>query len=579
MSRISQLPIIGVLIVALLGSAGARKLCLNQRQDLDTLRNQPVTQGGDVSRLNSFALGLLLGGLRGPMLMVLWTSSENQKTDRELEDFDTKVELIRLLQAEFDGVHLFQIWNKAYNISVQMANVPTKYTTILDAMDYAFNVDAERPDNINILASIAGLYFDKFGNAAEKGYFSPRLMDETMPAQDRVRVIFPAEKRELVLRQARLAGASTYVLSPRELRDDMSKRYIQVRKPIADNLKARLNDPEITYELREVKPDVGQQVGMRRTEHVSVLYDASAGSATEYPDYRIKPEFLTPREGVNATGDGGDGSQLPYLPRFEPYPYGVSPFALGYNYYKRSQYLQNERGARHAQLSDRVISSRAALSLKKWSEEDWRVARRAEIELFGKPVPSEDAELEAPTQGITLDQKLAMNPLLKEIIWRYENAARIADAAVQEYQFHLKSFLDDVRLYSNHAESSAAQAEMMRADAMYLKAMLADGAEKKRLAQQAATHYRNGANLYSRHILRYYLADEDAAGVLPPRVTRADVLDPTKVADAMLPLYMTKLRAKHAASGYQISNSEDFQEIDAYIQRANARLASVAKLQ
>jgi hypothetical protein len=565
MNRAAQLPIIAVLVLALLGSAGARKLCLDQRRDLDRARNQPVTQGGDVSRLNSFALGLLLGGLRGPMLMVLWTSSENQKTDRELEDFDTKVELIRLLQAEFDGVHLFQVWNKAYNISVQMANVPTKYTTILDAMDYAFNVDAERPDNINILASIAGLYFDKFGNAAEKGYFSPRLMDETLPVQDRV---FPAEKRELVLRQARLAGASPYVLSPREVRDDMSKRYIQVRKPIADNLQARLKDPDITYELREVKPDAPVQIGARRTEHESILDD----------QYRILPEFLEPRQGMFPTGDAGDGSKLPYLPQFEPYPYGVSPFALGYNYYKRAQFLQNERGARHAQLSDRVISSRAGLSLKKWSEEDWRIARRAEIELFGMPVPSEDAALEQPTQSIALDQKLATNPLLEEIIWRYDNAARIADAAVEEYAYHLKSFPEDIVTYASHAEGSDAQAEMMKGDAFYLKAMLATGDQKQQLARQAAEHYRNGANLYSRHILRYYLADEDAGNILPPRVTRADVLDPLRFPDNLVPLSMAKARALHMSSNYQMGNSEDFAEIDAYIQRANARLASIANL-
>ena len=45
------------------------------------------------------------------------------KNERDLEGFDTKLEWIRLLQPEFDPVHLFQIWNKAYNISVQMASM------------------------------------------------------------------------------------------------------------------------------------------------------------------------------------------------------------------------------------------------------------------------------------------------------------------------------------------------------------------------------------------------------------------------------------------------------------------------
>src|SRR4051812_326784 len=59
-----------------------------------------------LSNLNSFSLALLLGGLRGPLVMMLWTSSETQKQERDLEDFDSKIELIRLLQPEFDSVHI-----------------------------------------------------------------------------------------------------------------------------------------------------------------------------------------------------------------------------------------------------------------------------------------------------------------------------------------------------------------------------------------------------------------------------------------------------------------------------------------
>src|SRR3712207_6046297 len=65
-------------------------------------------------QFDSYTLGLLLGGLRGPLVMTLWSSSENQKGERNLEYINTKIELIRLLQPEFDSVHLFQIWNKAY---------------------------------------------------------------------------------------------------------------------------------------------------------------------------------------------------------------------------------------------------------------------------------------------------------------------------------------------------------------------------------------------------------------------------------------------------------------------------------
>jgi hypothetical protein len=131
--------------------------------------------------MNSFALALLLGGLRGPLVMILWTSSEAQKSEKNLEDFDTKVEWIRMLQPEFDTVHIFQIWNKAYNISVQMASNANKYITILDAIEYAKDVDRERPNNINILYQIGSVYFDKLGGASEKEYYRKRVREESLP--------------------------------------------------------------------------------------------------------------------------------------------------------------------------------------------------------------------------------------------------------------------------------------------------------------------------------------------------------------------------------------------------------------
>src|SRR5439155_20618812 len=134
-----------------------------------------------LANMNSFALALLLGGLRGPLVMVLWTSSESQKNEKDIEGFDTKVEWIRLLQPEFDTVHIFQVWNKAYNISVQMASLANKYATILDAIDYAQRVEAGRPNNINMVYAIAGIYFDKLGSSSEKPYYRKRVREETLP--------------------------------------------------------------------------------------------------------------------------------------------------------------------------------------------------------------------------------------------------------------------------------------------------------------------------------------------------------------------------------------------------------------
>src|SRR5262245_45467969 len=186
----NRLPIVAVLLVSLVASGLARQWATVQRSR--GVGAAHVSSSAKLGQMNSYALALLLGGLRGPLVMFLWPSAETQKQEKNLEDFDTKIEWIRLLQAEFDTVHIFQMWNKAYNISVQMSNLGNKYRTILDAVEYGHNVDVERPNNINILTAIGGIYFDKLAGSAERWYYRERIRDESMARRDMVRVTLTA---------------------------------------------------------------------------------------------------------------------------------------------------------------------------------------------------------------------------------------------------------------------------------------------------------------------------------------------------------------------------------------------------
>ena len=179
--RAGRTGIVIVLILAIIASVFARHATLSRRNV-----SAGAASNASLSSMNSYAIALLLGGLRGPLVMFLWPSAETQKSERNLEDFDTKIEWIRLLQAEFDTVHIFQIWNKAYNISVQMSNVGNKYTTILDALEYAQKVDRERPNNINIIAAVAGIYFDKFGTSQEKDFYKRLVRAQSLQHLGRI---------------------------------------------------------------------------------------------------------------------------------------------------------------------------------------------------------------------------------------------------------------------------------------------------------------------------------------------------------------------------------------------------------
>jgi len=572
-SKRTSLPIIGVLVVSVLGAGLTRHWCVTQRERLDASRGiGATTSTANLSKLNSFALGLLLGGLRGPLVMALWTSSENQKSERNLDDFDTKVELIRMLQPEFDTVHLFQIWNKAYNISVQVTNVPNKYTTILDAVDYGFKVDTERPDNINVLSAIGGLYFDKFGGAAEAGYFSPRLRDETLSPQDRVRVSFPVGDKAGVLRAARLAGASTYALVTREATSDSSQLSFTLPASVATAFKKIYPDAQkLTYEDRPVLTADRRASAGRRTQH-DVLLDAN---------FKLLPRYTQPLGGRAATGDGADGSEMPYLKEYEPFPLGVSPYAIGYNYYRRAEWLQTNREMRHAQLSDRVMSSRPALALRKWHEEDWRAARRSEIELAGRTAPREDSQLEAVTQDVLLDTALPTDtPLFAETIARYERSTQVGRRAASAYAEHIKRFPEDELTYRSHIKNVLAQTALVNADALYLHAVRATGAERQRYVEAARAAYVDAANQFTRHIFRYFMEDADVEKVLPRDVlmlkrTDADS-ENSKLRDDQLAPALTRLRAIHQAGSNQLSSSEDFVEMDSNVQRCYARLRNLA---
>jgi hypothetical protein len=493
--------IILVIILALIGAGVARSVA--DRVRARTVAATGAANASSLSRMNSFALALLLGGLRGPLVMVLWTSSEAQKSERNLQDFDTKVEWIRLLQPEFDSVHIFQVWNKAYNISVQMASLGNKYITILDAIEYAMKVDRERPGNINVLQAIGGIYFDKLGNSTEKSYYMRKVREETLPH---------APKQRL-------------------------------------------------------KPG---DSGWRRIE-LDPMLDAKGDLLPEL----ITPRVPTPRP---ATKDWpqdqawNDGSELPFLVEFQPFPYGISPRALGYNYYKRCQYLLRVNGQSHAQLSDLVIDSRPALSLKYWAEEEWERGRRNELELFGLAAPSERLDMELPAAEIPLKTPLSAERAgaMKEALFSLNRAATVGEVAMREYLAHLSRYSNNAGIYQSHMDGLTGMIHLVRGDHDFLRAMSADGPDRDALLASAQEHYQKARRAYALVMLNYYVNDDDRARLSSPPVSRSELAG---LPDEKLFAMLDNLRKDMGVSG--ALHGEDLIEYNTYIARAERRLRTI----
>jgi hypothetical protein len=497
-----------VLVVALVAAAVTRHVAIGFQASHSPAGRRTLASGASLAGMDSYALALLLGGLRGPLVMILWANSESQKADRNLEGIDTQIEWIRRLQPEFDTVHVFQIWNKAYNLSVQMVGLSNKYTTILDALDYAKSVDAERPDNMNILKEIGRVYSEKLGNAnPEKYYYRERLRRET--------------------------------------------RHREVQAPsAAGTMQRSLHDPLL------------DEKGM------------------------LLPQYLAPRPSVKAgkpkTNDEPyDGSELQYLKRFQPFPYGLSPMALGYVYQKRTQVLMHSQDQTPIQVSESVVDSQPALALKGWAEEEWERARRIELTTQGKPIPGERIDLESVTAAAPLDGPLKDSPRYDEMVFGYGTAARLCDDAIAEYERHLSipEFATKRLMYGNHIDTLKGMKAMCGGDRDYLLAMRATGAERARLLASAAQNYRNSIREFGLTAIRYFTSDQLATAVLPPGVNRANVGtgapgSRTAVTEEDVLQFMAGIRKLIDDRGgpQTDENGDDRKEYETYVRRALDRI-------
>ena len=499
-----RVAIVCVMLLSLLGAAGTRYWA-DDRRDAAIPRQGTDAATTSLSSMNSFALGLLLGGLRGPLVMILWTQSENQKTEKDLEGVDTQIELIRLLQPEFDTVHIFQIWNKAYNISVQMASMANKYNVILGALDYAFNVDAEKPDDINIVAAIGQIYFDKLGTSSEKLYYHKRVRLETQPH--------------------------------------------------ANNTKLRRQDP-----------------GWRRTQLDSVL-DSSGN---------ILPGLIAPKSAQQNSptieGEHDDGSELQYLPQFQPYLDGVSTFGLAYNYYKRAEVLQNVQKQRHDQLSDLVIDSRPALSLKFWGEDELEQGHRRELQAFDLPVPDDIDTIDLMSAGIGLNQPIKDPQAVKMAIDGMNRAAKLFPVSLAEYVRTILHFPDRELQYLSYMEEERAELALAAGDAEYLTAMISPTDQRDGHLAKAMNAYQDCRHIAALILLRYYVDRNFVAPSLPPgfamdHTPQHKGIEELDLMQALTVLNKAALLQQNSKVRYV---DADRYEFDRFMQRAFVRARAIA---
>jgi hypothetical protein len=577
--------VVVLLVIALVATSYLRDWAIADHEAIRSNGRLPrpvASTESPLSTMPSFATALLLGGLRGPLVMILWTSSETQKQQHDLQDFDTKVEWIRLLQPEFDTVHLFQIWNKAYNISVQMASLRNKYTTILDAIDYGQKVERERPDDINIIAAIAAIYGDKLGTSAEHVYYRSRIRRES---QTLTRITFPAgradEFRTLASKVGWIEDQSPITVYAKTQTDQVTVEPVS-----AKHLVTEFTGPGVIY-LTESRPDEQSHDPSWRRVRLNPMLDENGYLL---PELLVAPYPRPPN--LPASQPWYDGSTLQFLKQYEPYPYGISTLALAYNDYKRAQLLQRLWNQHHIQSGDTVIDARPALTLKDWAKDEWERGRRYELRMWGLSVPesADPVELESPTSDDAFDKPTVDATDYDAALYSYALGSRLFHDSREEFLQHMDRYKTNASVYFVHVDDAISGEQLMKADHDYLAAASAKGSERDRLLQSAAAAYYSAQLQFAVTIMKYYIDEPVAAQVFPkdPRTgkqfNRANIggVDPRLIMSILNAADVATVRSVTDPVTHQYMPARDTYHDDRetyrrYLNRCQSRLRAISQ--
>src|SRR5215213_6245467 len=119
-------------------------------------------QQGD-KELGGAAVQLLLTGSRGLAVSALWLDAIDKQKKQEWNELDIAVDSITKLQPHFTAPWLFQSWNLAYNVSVEMDRLNDMYFYIARGISVIAEGDAQNRNNPDLRYNIAFYYQNKFG--------------------------------------------------------------------------------------------------------------------------------------------------------------------------------------------------------------------------------------------------------------------------------------------------------------------------------------------------------------------------------------------------------------------------------
>ncbi|MDB5309111.1 MAG: hypothetical protein JWO38_3313 [Gemmataceae bacterium] len=138
----------------------ARKSILSQAR---TAELRELEQGDP--ELTGSAVRLLLTGSRGLAVTALWQAAIEKQKRNDFHEFEVLVRQVTMLQPHFITPWIFQSWNIAYNVSVEMHSLGDMYFYIARGIELLSEGERRNRRSPDMRYQIAFYYQNKFGVA------------------------------------------------------------------------------------------------------------------------------------------------------------------------------------------------------------------------------------------------------------------------------------------------------------------------------------------------------------------------------------------------------------------------------
>ncbi|MBM3982157.1 MAG: hypothetical protein FJ304_18215 [Planctomycetes bacterium] len=132
----------------------------SQAQRLEVWESDPTEGEADIT---GSAARLALTGSRGVAVTVLWLSAIEKQKRNDFHEFEQRVTMVTKLQPNFITPWIFQSWNIAYNVSVEMHGSGDMYYYIVRGIQLLAEGERRNKRSPDMRYQIAFYYQNKFG--------------------------------------------------------------------------------------------------------------------------------------------------------------------------------------------------------------------------------------------------------------------------------------------------------------------------------------------------------------------------------------------------------------------------------